>query len=68
MLTSFFVNSKDQEIVRRVIVAETLFANLVTEHSLSFLLADHFTKMFKKMFPDSETANIRAGGRRRPWS
>ena len=30
-VTSFFVNPKDQDITRQVIVAETLFANMVAE-------------------------------------
>ena len=55
-VTSFFVNPKDQEITKCVIVTETLFANLVAEHNLFFRLADHFMKVVKKMFLDSETA------------
>ena len=47
-VTSFFVNPKDQNTTRRVIVAETLFANMVAEHNLSFSLADHFTKVVKQ--------------------
>ena len=64
-VTSFFVNAKDQEITRRVIVAETLFANMVAEHNLSFSLADHFTKVVKRMFPDSETVKKFLCGRQK---
>ena len=55
-VTSFFVNQKDQEIMKCVIVTETLFANVVVEHNLSFQFADHFTKVVKNMFLDRETA------------
>ena len=54
-MTSFFVNPKDQEITKCVIVTETLFANVVAEHNLFFRLADHLMKVVK-MFLDSETA------------
>ena len=53
-VTSFFVNQKDQEIIKCVIVTETLFANVVAEHNLSFQFADHFTKVVKNMFLDRE--------------
>ena len=46
-VTLFFVNPKDQEITKRVIVIETLFANMVAEHNLSFQLTDHFTLPFR---------------------
>ena len=55
-VTLFFVNPKDQEITKRVIVIETLFANMVAEHNLSFQLTDHFTTVVKDMFLNSETA------------
>ena len=55
-VTSFFVNLKNQEIIKCVIVTETLFANVVAEHNLSFQLADYFTKVVKNTFLDSETA------------
>ena len=55
-VTSFFVNQKDQEIMKFVIVTDTLFANVVAEHNFSFQFADHFTKVVKNMFHDRETA------------
>jgi hypothetical protein len=38
--------------VDKVTLAQTLFANFVAEHNLPFLIADHFTKLVKVMFPD----------------
>ena len=40
----------------KVIRAETLFSQFVAEHNLPFLVADHFTPLVKKMFPDSRVA------------
>lgn len=45
--------------------AETLFANMVAEHNLPFLLADHFTWVVKKMLLGSETAKKFACGRKK---
>ena len=39
-----------------MIDAETLFRNFVAEYNLPFRVADHYTKLCKKMFPDSEIA------------
>lgn len=37
--------------------AEVLFANFLVEHDLSFNIADHASKLFTKMFPDSTLAS-----------
>ena len=34
--------------------AETVFVQFVVEHNLPFCVGDHFTKLVKSMFPDSE--------------
>lgn len=36
--------------------AEALFVQFVAEHNLTFRTGDHFTKVIKKMFPDSQIA------------
>ena len=36
--------------------AEALFVQFVAEHNLSFRTGDHFSKLVKSMFPDSEIA------------
>ena len=43
--------------------AEIYFATFIAEHNLPFLTADHFTKLYKKMFPDSKIAEGFACGR-----
>jgi hypothetical protein len=40
-----------------------LFSNFVAEHNLPFAISDHFTKLCKKMFTDSEIAKGFACGR-----
>ena len=52
-LRTLFAQSPIEESVTR---AEVLFANFVSEHNLSFLLADHFTHLTTVMFPDSKIA------------
>ena len=47
----------------KIIKAETSFSNFVAEHNLPFAISDHFTKLCKKMFTDSEIANDFACGR-----
>jgi len=39
-----------------VLKAEVLFTAFVAEHNIPFLVADHFTKLVKEMFPDSDIA------------
>lgn len=45
-----------------VIEAEALWASFVAEHNLPFSASDHATKLFSKMFPDSEIAKKFACG------
>ena len=40
----------------QVSLAEALWANFTAEHNLAFALSDHATKLFAKMFPDSDIA------------
>ena len=37
----------------KVALAETVFANLMVEHNMPFLVTDHFSEAVKVMFPDS---------------
>ena len=53
-VTSFFVKNDDS--AKRLITAEVMFANMIAEHNLSFLVADHFTKLIREMFPDCQEA------------
>ena len=36
----------------QLIMAETLFSNFVAEHNLPFVVADHFTQLCSKLFPE----------------
>ena len=38
----------------KVITADVYYATFIAEHNLPFLVADHFTKLCKVMFPDSK--------------
>ena len=51
-LQSFFGPVQDES----VICAEVKFGYFLGEHHLVFQLADHCTKLFKSMFPDSSIA------------
>lgn len=46
-----------------VIRAETLYSVFVAEHNIPFAVADHFTKICKQMFPDSDIAKKFACGK-----
>ena len=46
-----------------VTAAEIYFTTFIAEHNISFLAADHFTKLCKVMFPDSKIAERFASGR-----
>ena len=48
--------------VSHVIEAETLWASFVVKHNLAFNASDHATKLFPKMFPNSEVAKKFACG------
>jgi hypothetical protein len=58
---TFLPSSSD--IKSSVNVAETLFANYLVEHNLPFSVSDYFTKLCKKMFPDSKIAENFSCGR-----
>ena len=47
----------------QVTIAEVYFSMFVAEHNLSFLAADHFSKLCKVMFPDSKIASEYSSGR-----
>lgn len=47
---------RQNEFQIQVVRAEALFVQFAAEHNLSFRIGDHFTKLVKKMFPDSEIA------------
>jgi hypothetical protein len=51
-LTTLFRSDMVDQVTR----AEVLFANFLTEHNLSFMTADHFTRLTSVMFPDSKIA------------
>lgn len=58
-ISTFFSSSGDLDVIR----AETLFTEFIIEHSLPFSVADHCTKLFRKMFPDSNVAKKYSCGR-----
>ena len=41
---------------KRLIEAESLWCSFVAEHNIAFQASDHATKLFHRMFPDSEVA------------
>lgn len=45
-----------QDLDRSIAIAKILMICFIAEHNLPFLLADHFTELCRKMFPDSEIA------------
>ena len=53
-VSSYFQESTSNS--DKVIRAETLLAQFVTEHNLPFSAADHYTQLAVQIFPDSEVA------------
>ena len=51
------------EVSQSLIEAEIRWATFVSKHNIAFLASDHATKLFTKMFPDSEIAKQFACGR-----
>ena len=49
------------QLPQNVIEAETRWAMFVSKHNIAFLTSDHATKLFAKMFPDSEVARFACG-------
>ena len=54
--TAADVTSKMTGLSTSVLSAEVMFAQFVAEHNLPFSVADHFTKLAKQLFPDSDIA------------
>ena len=54
-ITDLFQRNRDS-VGDKTTTAEIYFASFIAEHNLPFLTADHFTKLCKKMFPDSKIA------------
>ena len=48
---------------KSVIEAEARWATFIAKHNIAFLASDHATKLFRKMFPDSEIAKKFSCGR-----
>ena len=55
-LSTFMADTSTKSIEDQTIRAEIYFAKLVAEHNLPFLVADHFSRLTKVMFPDSKIA------------
>ena len=51
-VSSFFRPQTSQSVIE----AESLWSKFVCKHNISFETSDHATKLFRRMFPDSETA------------
>ena len=62
-LSSMVSFSKRDTLDDQVTKTELYFTTFIAEHNLSFLSADHFTKVCKVMFPDSKIALGYASGR-----
>ena len=54
-LSTFMSDSRARSIAMR---ADTYFAKFVAEHNLPFLVADHFSRLAKVMFPDSKIHHV----------
>ena len=55
-LSTFIADSCANSIEDQAMKAEIYFAKFVAEHNLPFLVADHFSRLTKVMFPDSKIA------------
>ena len=62
-MKSFFVTSKTTDLSTNVLTAVVKLAQFVAEHNLPFSVADHFTKLAKQLFPDSDIAGKFTSGR-----
>ena len=51
-----YVSQKKESLNEQVTTAELYYTIFVAEHNLAFSTGDHFTKLCKKMFPDSKIA------------
>ena len=57
-LSTFMSDSRDRHVEDQAMRAEIYFAKFVAEHNLPFLVADHFSRLAKVMFPDSKIAEV----------
>ena len=55
-LSTFIADSCAYSIEDQAMKAEIYFAKFVAKHNLPFLVADHFSRLTKVMFPDSKIA------------
>jgi hypothetical protein len=62
-LTSYFSNTPGPKREQAVVEAEVKFSYFIAEHHLAFALADHCSKLFPSLFPDSEVAKAFKCGR-----
>eukprot|EP00745_Piridium_sociabile_P013486 TRINITY_DN1993_c0_g1_i4.p1 TRINITY_DN1993_c0_g1~~TRINITY_DN1993_c0_g1_i4.p1 ORF type:complete len:336 (+),score=40.99 TRINITY_DN1993_c0_g1_i4:441-1448(+) len=60
-VTNFFSGSQSDNL--ELIRAETLFANFLVEHNIALSASDHAGNLFRKMFPNSSTAQQFGCGR-----
>ena len=57
-ISTFMTDRHAKSIEDQAMTAEIYFAKFVAEHNLSFLVADHFSRLTKVMFPDSKIAEV----------
>lgn len=57
------VSFRQSAVLNQVTAAEVYFTTFIAEHSILFLATDHFTKLCRVMFPDSQRAKEFALGR-----
>ena len=62
-LTDFGASSAAGSLDKKVMKAELLFTGFLVEHNLPISTADHASKLFKAMFPDSKIVNKYKCGR-----
>lgn len=62
-LIDFTASSATANLDQKVTKAEILFSGFLVEHNLPLATADHTSKLFKSMFPDSKIANKYSCGR-----
>ena len=55
-LSSIVSHKTSRSIEEQAVAAEVYFAKFVVEHNIPFLVADHFSRLIKVMFPDSQIA------------
>ena len=53
-ISSLMNSASKESLSSKVLKSEVFLAKFVAEHNLSFSTADHFTKLCKKLFPDSK--------------